>query len=255
MGFFSKILAGGIGWALGGPIGAIIGLAIASAFDGKAADYGRQIEGDHTAQDGRRYSKRQTTGNDFMMTLLVLQAAVMKADGAVKKSELNVVKAHLRQLFDDETALEALKLLQQILRQDIPVEQVTYQVRQRMTAPARRELLHMLFNIAYADGACNGEEQTLLEKIAAQIGVSRADTDSIKAMFGIKQNPDWAYQVLEITVDATDDEVKKAYRKMAMKYHPDRVGALGEEVAKSAAEKFRKVHEAYEQIKKQRGIK
>ncbi len=254
MGFFSKILAGSIGWALGGPIGAIIALAIASALGSKTTDYSRRIESDGQAHSEQRYSRQQTTSNDFTMALLVLQAAVMKADGAVKKSELNVVKAHLRQLFDDETALEALRLLQQILQQDIPVERVTYQVRQHMTAPARRELLHMLFNIAYADGTCSRAELTLLEKIAAQIGVSRADTDSIKAMFGIGKNPDWAYQVLEIAPTATDDEVKKAYRKMAMKYHPDRVSTLGEEVAKSAAEKFRKVHEAYEEIKRQRGI-
>ncbi len=255
MGLFSKILAGSIGWALGGPIGAIIAVAIASALGGKTTDYSRRIESDGTAQSEPRYGKQQTTSNDFVMALLVLQAAVMKADGAVKKSELNMVKTHLRRLFDDDTALEALQLLRQILQQDFPVEQVTYQVRQRMTAAARRELLHMLFDIAYADGVCNHAELEILEKIAAQIGVSRADTDSIKAMFGIGKNPDWAYKVLEIAPTAIDDEVKKAYRKMAMKYHPDRVSTLGEEVAKSAAEKFRKVHEAYEEIKKQRGMK
>ena len=255
MGFFSKILAGGIGWALGGPIGAIIGVAIASAFDGKISDYSRRIESDATAQNERQHGKQQTTTGDFMMAFLVLQAAVMRADGMVRKSELNVVKAQLRQVFGDETALEALKLLQQILQQDIPVEQVSFQVRVRMTAPARRELLHMLFCIAYADGVCDRTESALLDKIAIQMGISRADVDSIKAMFSTRQDPEWAYKVLEITADATDDEVKKAYRKMAMKYHPDKVSSLGEEIAQTAAEKFRKIHEAYNEIKKQRNIK
>ncbi len=257
MGFFSKLILGGLGWSLGGPIGAIIGLAIASAFD-KPADTSRRINND---DDEPRYRKAETTTNDFMMSLLVLEAAVMKADGAPKRSELNVVKEHLRNIFSEEEALEALQLLKNILQQDIPVEQVTAQVRVRMTASARRELLYMLFSIAYADGEATTAELRLITRIAAQIGISRADTESIHAMFGAhtstnqSQSIDWAYKVLEITPDATDDEVKKAYRKMALRYHPDRVNTLGEEVMKRAEEKFRKVHEAYEAIKAKRGMK
>jgi len=65
---------------------------------------------------------------------------------------------------------------------------------------------------------------------------------------------DWAYKSLEIEPTATDDEIKKAYRKMAKKYHPDLVNELGEDVKKSATEKFRSINEAYESLKKQRGI-
>lgn len=258
MGFFSKLFLGGLGWTLGGPIGAIIGLAIAAAFD-NTSDSSHRLNDD----DEPRYKKTDTTTNDFMMSLLVLEAAVMKADGAPKRSELNVVKEHLRNIFTEEEALEALQLLKNILQQDIPVEQVTAQVRVRMTASARRELLYMLFSIAYADGEATLAELRLITRIAGQIGISRADTESIHAMFGAhtstgtgqSQSIDWAYKVLEITPDATDDEVKKAYRKMALRYHPDRVNTLGEEVMKRAEEKFRKVHEAYEAIKTKRGMK
>jgi DnaJ like chaperone protein len=62
------------------------------------------------------------------------------------------------------------------------------------------------------------------------------------------------YKILEVTPDASDSEVKKAYRKMAMKYHPDKVSHLGQDVKKQAEEKFRKVQEAYENIKKARGF-
>jgi DnaJ like chaperone protein len=65
---------------------------------------------------------------------------------------------------------------------------------------------------------------------------------------------DWAYKSLEIEPSATDEEIKKAYRRMAKKYHPDKVNELGEDVKKSATEKFRSINEAYESLKKQRGF-
>ncbi|MGN0187466.1 MAG: TerB family tellurite resistance protein, partial [Paludibacteraceae bacterium] len=252
MGFLSKLFAGGIGWALGVPLGAVIGVALAAMFSsGNSNSYQRRID---TNDTGTRSSKHQTTQSDFIMSLIVLQAAVMKADGVVKKSELDVVKRFLLTLFDEAAVLDALQLLKQVLQQEIQVDPIARQVGMRMTAGAKRELLHMLFEIAYADNVCTPTESALLEHIAALMGISATDTASIKAMFGRPTNPQWAYEVLEITTDATDDEVKKAYRKMAMKYHPDRVNTLGEGVQKNAAEKFRKVHEAYEEIKTQRGM-
>ena len=63
-----------------------------------------------------------------------------------------------------------------------------------------------------------------------------------------------AYQILEITSTATNEEVKKAYRKMAIENHPDKVGHLGEDIRKAAEEKFTQINVAYEKIKKQRGM-
>ncbi len=252
MGFFSKILAGTIGWAFAGPLGAIIGLALESMFSSDTKiEYGRRISG---SDPRSTYRRTQTTTSDFVMALLVLQAAIMKADGVVRKSELNVVKSYLRRLFDEATALEALKLLQKLLQQDIQVDSVAQQIGQHMNIAGRRELLHMLYEIAYADNVCTPTETALLERIAANMRLSQADVNSIRAMFEKQANPNWAYEILEIKPDASDDEVKKAYRKMAMKYHPDRVNTLGEDIKKNATEKFRKVQEAYETIKKQRGI-
>jgi len=65
---------------------------------------------------------------------------------------------------------------------------------------------------------------------------------------------DWAYDVLEIPATATDEQVKKAYRKMAVKYHPDKVSYLGEEIQLAANEKFKKVNQAYQLISKERSI-
>ncbi len=63
-----------------------------------------------------------------------------------------------------------------------------------------------------------------------------------------------AYKVLEISPEATDDEVKAAYRKMAVKYHPDKVAHLGDDIQHAAKEKFQHLSAAYEEIKKQRGM-
>ena len=84
------------------------------------------------------------------------------------------------------------------------------------------------------------------------MGVSSSDFQSIKAMF--VQQVDSAYKILGIDSNATDEDVKKAYREMAKKYHPDKVNSLGEEVKQSATEKFRKVKEAYDYLKQQRGF-
>lgn len=247
MGLFSKLALGGLGWALGGPIGAIVGVFIASAFGNNNQSQTQNQASSHT--------KSKTTRNDFIVSLLVLQAAVMKADGNVKRSELDVVKAYLRKLFDEQTTLEALQLLRNLLEKPINTTLVANQIAQNMSISARRELLTMLFDIAYADGQCVPAELATIEQIAVQLRLTKADFNSIQAMFGTTKNPNWAYEILDITPNATDDEVKKAFRRKAMQYHPDRVGSLGEEIAQNAAEKFRKVHEAYEHIKQERGIK
>jgi DnaJ like chaperone protein len=129
---------------------------------------------------------------------------------------------------------------------------VCQQVRANIDHSSRLELLHLLFGLAGSDGEVSHEELTVLERIATLIGISGKDFISIRAMFVRDANAD--YKILEIDPTATVDEVKKAYRKMAMKYHPDKVHHLGPEYQKDAQEKFRKINEAYEAIKKQRGF-
>ncbi len=77
--------------------------------------------------------------------------------------------------------------------------------------------------------------------------------NSVFAMFGA--GADDAYKILGIEKDASDDDVKKAYRSMAMKHHPDKVANLGEDVRKAAEEKFKSIQNAYERIKRERGLK
>lgn len=245
MGFFKKLILGGLGWSLFGPIGGLVGIVVASLFDGKDHENAtKRIAADKTANNG----------NDFQIVLLVLFASVMKADGRVVKSELASVKRILLQNYGEDGALEALQILKRLLQEDIDVLQVATQCGVYLSYSARLQLLHMLFELAASDGEINSQEADLLRNIAQYMRLSEQDTASISAMFANQTNKDWAYEVLEIEPDCSDEELKKAYRRMAMKYHPDKVSNLGEEVKQNATEKFRRVKEAYDTIKKQRGI-
>lgn len=247
MGLFSKILAGGLGWAVGGPVGAIIGVVAASLLGGGA----RRLE-------QTRYetvNQRTAAQNDFKVAMLVLMAAVMKADGSVVKSELNVVKSYLLKHYGEDEALDALRMLRELLKQDIDYRAVAGQVRMNVTYSARLQLLHVLFSIAMSDGQMLEREMAVVKAIADAMGVYDSDFRSIMAMFSVSRNEDWAYEVLEIKKEATDEEVKKAYRRMAMKYHPDKLAGMGEDIKQQSTEKFRKINEAYEHIKSVRGMK
>ncbi len=186
------------------------------------------------------------------MSLLVLIAAVMKADGKVLKSELDYVKNYLIQSFGADSAKEALGMLRDILKQEIPLDDVCIQIRQNMNYSSRLQLLHLLYGLSEADKRISKKESQLIDRIASKMGISVKDKDSVKYMFIPKT--DSAYKILELEPDSSNDEVKKAYRKMAMKFHPDKVSHLGTDFQKFANEKFKKVNEAYSNIKKERNI-
>ena len=194
----------------------------------------------------------QTLRGDYAASLLVLIAAVMKADGRVMKSELEYVRRYFVTRFGEDTASEAVVMLRDILKQEIPLRDVTRQLSQRLEYSYRLEMLHFLFGIASADGTVSDAENQVIEKIAGFMSITDSDFQSIRAMF-VSQT-DSSYKILEIEPTASDEEVKKAYRSMAMKYHPDKVSHLGEDFKKVANEKFRKVQEAYDKIKKERGL-
>ena len=235
---YGKWIGGGLGWAFGGPLGAIIGFAIGSAFG--------------NSSNTEEYIGGTTQQRDFNVSLLVLSAAVMKADGSVKKSELDYVKRFFLSNFGQERAEKYILMLREILKQDIQIYDVSQQVGRFMDYSSKLQLLHYLFGIASADGTTHDNEVDVISVISKYMGISSSDFQSIKAMF--VQQVDSAYKILGIDANATDDEVKKAYREMAKKYHPDKVAYLGDDVRKSAEQKLQEVNEAYDKIRKQRGF-
>lgn len=245
---FIKWIGGGLGWAAGGPIGAILGFVFGSMIDGMTS--GEYAYNGKTAQGTSR--KPSTQAGDFKISLLVLSAAVMKSDSKVLKSELDFIKRFLITQFGPVEAEQQLLALREILKQDYDIRAVSSQIRQFMEYSGRLQLLHFLFGISMADGTTHPSEVGMIEQIAVALGISQPDLNSIKAMF-VKDTAS-AYQILEISSDTSDEEVKKAYRKMALKYHPDRVSTLGEDVQKAAKIKFQDLQAAYDSIKKERGM-
>ncbi|MBO4614056.1 MAG: TerB family tellurite resistance protein [Bacteroidales bacterium] len=241
-----KWILGGLSWVLTGPIGGLVGFLIGSAIDGFSS-----MGSAETQRTSNR--ARHTEQGDFMVVLLTLSAAVMKADNIVKKSELDYVKAFLVQNFGKEKTLKALQILKPMMNADIPLDDVCRQIRYNMNNSLKLQLLHYLFGIANADNEIVREELDVLKRIAYGIGISDYDFNSIKSMF-IVTGKDSDYEILGITKDATNEEVKAAYKKMAMKHHPDKVAGMGEEVTRKATEKFQAINEAYYRIKKERNM-
>src|ERR1035437_1185938 len=241
MGIFGKWLGGGLGFVMGGPIGGLLGFLVGSMIDGTTVHTSAYIPG--TAR---------TSQGDFGMSLLVLVAAVMKADGKVVRSELDYVKQFFIRQFGQESSKQALLTLKDILKQDLPVRDVCLQIKGNMDYASRLQLLHLLFNISLADTVIHPSEIQIIEQISSYLGVGSSDFLSIKNMF--IPETDSSYKILEIERSSTDEEVKKAYRKMAVKYHPDKVNHLGDDIRKSADEKFSRVNEAYNKIKKERNL-
>lgn len=258
---WAKWIITGLGWAFMGPIGAVLGYVVGSAVDATSRDLGTTGAGTSQQRGNRRGG--YTTPNDIRVSFLLLIALVMKADGKVLKSELNHVKKFLVMNFGERQAQDLLHVLRDLMKMDYSVYEVCRQIRENTNYATRMHLFDFLYSVAVADDNCSAEEEAVLKTIASQLRISSYDYISIherhtagrrassSSSAAYTKNP---YSVLGISDTATNEEVKKAYRRLAMKFHPDKVEGLGVEVKKNAEQQFREINEAYETIKSQRGI-
>lgn len=272
----AKWLLTGVGWALGGPIGAVLGYMMGNSISKWKNEEHAQVGSGN--RDDRRYRAYTDNGgeNDLTVALLVLIAAVLKADGVVKQSELTYVKQFLLKNYGEEKAKDLLVVLRDLVKTEIYVDQVSEQIKVNTSYTTRYHMFDFLFGIAGADYQFDMSEERVLRNIATRLGINARDYISIRTRHvssysgsyhsgqrssysGASSSTSSAgrdpYKVLGIESSASDEEVKKAYRRLAMKYHPDKLEGMGEEIKRNAEKQFREINEAYETIKRARGIK
>ena len=252
----------GIGGLVGGILGffatrslfgAFLGYFIGSTFDKfSTKNINFSSSGSNYSYDANYYSQRLSQ-NDFATALLILSAAVMKADGKILKSELDYVKQFFKQQFSSHLSSKYISDFKDILKKDFVLSDVCSTINGSMPIRQRSLLIQYLFGIAQADGFVSDSEMKVIQRISSYFRISSIEFEQIKSLF-YKDVLSY-YKVLGIDESASNDEVKKAYRKMAIKHHPDKFSQLGEEQQKAAKNKFQKIQEAYEHIKKERSIK
>lgn len=281
---YAKWIGGFLGMLGGGTFGAIAGYALGSLIDnlmGDGGNYTRIIDhedndykgqdGTYTGQDGthtggsrRRpsgYSRQEGERNAFLMSMMLLAAQVIQADGKIMHSEMEYVRQMLRTNFGESAVTQGDQILKRLFERrkqlgevewQHQLQQACAQIERAMSEEQRLQLLQFLCQIAKADGTVDSTEIRELQRITIWIGLNESQVNQLLNL-GAK-TLEQAYKVLGISPDATDEEVKKAYRKMALQHHPDKVATLGEDVRKAAEQKFKEIGEAKEMIFKARGL-
>ena len=271
-----KWIGGIIGWMAGGPLGALAGYLLGSLFESgldsvnnpdNAGTFGygsgRSSFQDYQQAYRQAYQQRQAQGNrnSFLFSLLVLASYIIKADGKAMHSEMETVRQMLRQNFGDEAVSQGNDILARLFEEQkrqgwsqfkLTVSDCCSQINHQMDYSQRLQLLNFLVIIAQADGHVDPTEVAVLKECASWMGLSASEVDSMLNLG--RDDLESAYKVLGVSPDATDDEVKRAYRKLALEHHPDKVAALGEDVRKAAEKKFQEINAAKERIWKARGL-
>lgn len=224
--------------------GAIIGFLVGSLLDS-----GRSSGGFSKVFT----SEERVTPRDFELNLLSLCSIVIKSDGKVNQAELNYVRQYFVSAYGKERANATFRTFNEVIKKrEVSAPRICMVINQHTKYPARLQILHFLFGIANSDGHVSTSEAEEIEKISGFLRINFRDFESIKAMFF--KTADHAYKILEIEKSASDAEVKKAFRSMAKKYHPDKLQNMDEVYKKGAEAKFKEVQKAYDHIKKERGI-
>lgn len=252
---YGKWIGGFLGYMTLGPLGALAGYLIGTLIDNAIGSAGDA----HTAT-----AAQQTEGdrNSFLFSMLVLASHVIRADGRIMHSEMEFMRQFLARTYGSAARQQGDQILRTLFDQQArmnpagwrqKIAAVCQQLRAQMPQAQRLQLLSLMVQLSKADGHADTTEIQALYELADWLGVDNAEVDQLANLGGGTLAD--AYKVLGVSPDASDDDVRKAYRQLALKYHPDRVATLGEDVKRQAEETFKRINEAKEKVWQSRGMK
>jgi len=250
MGWLGKVVGGTIGFALGGPLGAIAGAAFGHAFDQSHVNY------DYHEVD--RLSSNEETQLTFFVAAFSMLAKLTKADGHITKEEIDSIENFMVHELNlsPESRRVAVNIFQTAIdsRESFQDFAAQFYNQFRFQPQILEFMIDILLRVSLADGALSENEEKLILAAARMFNFSDQEYRKIKSRR--VKDVEKFYAVLGCKSNDSDDQIKKQYRKLVMEYHPDTIASKGlpEEFTKFAEDKFREIHEAYEAIKKERGI-
>jgi len=245
MGLMGSLMGGMVGFAFGGPIGGILGALI-----------GGEMGGSTTRVRMNSHQQEQTA---YFVTTFSLLGKMAKADGSIDEKEIALVNTLITQHIglDPQARQFALQIFHKAAESSYGFDDLGRQFYDIFRS--RPQMLHsmidLLTKMAMADGVLSPQEDALLASAARIFGINRNGYEQVKNQYA--KTSDHYYAILNCAPNATDDEIKKQYRSLARDFHPDTIVSKGlpDEFTKLASEKFKEIQDAYEHIKKARGLK
>lgn len=233
---YEKWLGASIGWFAGGPVGGLLGFAAGSFME----------------PESKKYKKTGHT-SEFETNLIVLAATLIKIDGNISLDEINFVRDFFRDHFSAEHLDEKMNILHHCLQRSYDPRKACDDIRASASPSTRLQVVNFLFELALSDRALEKSEADLIFLLAGWLNINDIQFKKIKSTFATTGSQT-KYDLLGVRYHASYEEIKTAYRKLVLEYHPDRNASLSPTELAKLAEKFRRIQEAFEKIKMERGF-